>query len=86
MDSVYKKNSPRGDLALPEPDDRLLCSLSSPLDFCNFCSARHHCGRVRGRFNAMLSLTGLMVDGTSGLEGRGGSHLCLSGGDPCHAS
>ena len=34
----------------------------------------------------MLSLTDLTVGGTSGVEGRGGPHSGLAGGDPGHAS
>ena len=86
MATIHPEDSSRGALALQEPHDRLLCPLSSPLDFCNFCSTRHYCAPVRGRFNIMFSLTGLMVGGTSGLEGRGGPHLCLTGGHPGHAS
>ena len=86
MDSVYKENSPRGDLALPEPNDRLLCSLSSSVDFCDFRTTRQYCCCVRGRFNFIFISTGLKVGWTSGPKRRGGPDLRLTGGDPGYAS
>ena len=86
MDPVFKKNSPRGDLALPEPNDRLLCPVSSSVDFRNFRPTRLYCCCLRGKFHVLIILTGLKVCGTSGPERRGGPDLSLTGGDTGYAS